>query len=84
MFESNKILEQYRNTDIMTCDPDMLVDLREIHIDTALPVHKRMERFVQQAGNPYLFKVDSLIVKTTFLPSASRRFCDALPDLLTQ
>ena len=84
MFENKKALEQYRNTDIMACDPDMLVDLREVHIDTALPVQKRMERFVQQVGNPYLFKVDGLIIKTVYLPDAKNRLCDSLCDLLSE
>ena len=52
MLESTNILEQQRNSDIMACDANMLVDLREVKIDTSLPVHKRMERFIRQVGNP--------------------------------
>ena len=82
MFETKNALEQYRKADIMACDPDLLVDLREVHIDTNLPVPRRMERFVQQVGNPYLFKVDGLVVKASYLPQANRRLSDALPGLL--
>ena len=82
MFETKNALEQYRNTDIMACDPDRLVDLREVHIDTALPVARRMVGFIQQVGNPYLFKVDGLVVKASYLPQATRRLSDALPGLL--
>ena len=82
MPESKKAMERCANTDIMACDPDKLVDLREVHIDTSLPVPKRMERFVQQVGNPYLFKVDGLVIKATYLPQANRRLSDALPSLL--
>lgn len=49
----------FLNTDIMSCDPDELVDLRDVRIGTALPVKK--------AGNPYLFKVDHLIAKAAYL-----------------
>ena len=82
MLESTNILEQQRNSDIMACDPNLLVDLREVQIDTALPVRKRMEQFIRQVGNPYLFKVDGIVVKATYLPQANRRLSDALPDLL--
>ena len=82
MLESTNILEQQRNSDIMACDPDLLVDLREVEIDTALPVQKRMERFIRQVGNPYLFRVDGIVVKASYLPQAERRLSDALPGLL--
>ena len=82
MPESKKAMERCANPDIMACDPDKLVDLREVHIDTSLPVQKRMARFVQQVGNPYLFKVDGLVIKATYLPQANRRLSDAIPGLL--
>ena len=82
MFGNKNALEQYRKADIMACDPDRLVDLREVHIDTALPVPRRMVGFIQQVGNPYLFKVDGLVVKASYLPQATRRLSDALPGLL--
>ena len=68
--------------DLIACDPDQLVELRDVHIDTSLPVRKRMEEFVRQLGNPYLFKVDGLIVKTTYLPQANRTLSEAIPGLL--
>ena len=82
MFGNKNALEQYRKADIMACDPDRLVDLREVHIDTALPVPRRMVGFIQQVGNPYLFKVDGLVGKASYLPQANRRLSDALPSLL--
>ena len=82
MFESKHTLEQQRNSDIMSCDPNLLVDLREVEIDTSLPVHKRMEQFLLQVGNPYLFRVDGIVVKASYLPQANRRLSDVLPGLL--
>ena len=82
MFESTNILEQQRNSDIMACDANMLVDLREVEIDTSLPVHKRMEQFFRQVGNPYLFKVDGIVVKASYLPQVGRSLSDVLPGLL--
>ena len=82
MFESKHNLEQQRNSDIMSCDPNMLVDLREVQIDTSLPVQKRMEQFLLQVGNPYLFRVDGIVVKASFLPQMGRSLSDILPGLL--
>lgn len=82
MYASKAALEQCRHADLMTCDPGKLVDLRDVRIDTSLPVRERMQGFVQQVGNPYLFKVDGLIVKATYLPQANRSLSDALPGLL--
>ena len=82
MLESTNILEQQRNSDIMACDPNLLVDLREVQIDTALPVRKRMEQFIRQVGNPYLFKVDGIVVKASYLPQVGRSLSDVLPGLL--
>ena len=82
MFESKHTLEQQHNSDIMACDANMLVDLREVEIDTSLPVHKRMEQFILQVGNPYLFRVDGIVVKASFLPQMGRSLSDILPGLL--
>ena len=82
MLESTNILELQRNSDIMACDANMLVDLREVEIDTSLPVQKRMEQFLRQVGNPYLFQVDGIVVKASFLPQMGRSLSDILPGLL--
>ena len=68
-----------RDADLMSCDPNALVDLNDVQIDTTRPVAERMEDFVRQVGNPYLFRVDDLIVKAVYLPDARRRLTDALP-----
>lgn len=82
MIPSRAALERYRAADLMTCDPGGLADLRDVQIDTSLPVRERMVSYLQQVGNPYLFKVDGLVVKASYLPQANRRLSDALPDLL--
>ena len=59
-------LAQCANADIATCDPSKLVDLKKLTIDPALPVSDRMNRFLEQVRNPYLFKVDGIVVKVHF------------------
>ena len=81
MIPSGAALERYRAADLMTCDPGGLADLRDVQIDTSLPVRERMASYLGQVGNPYLFKVDGLIVKAVFSPGSGRSLMDALTAL---
>ena len=69
-------------TDLLTCKTDELVDLKDVRIDTTRPVRERMEEFLQQVGNPYLFKSEGLVIKASFLPQTGRTLTDVLPTLL--
>lgn len=75
-------LDRCRNADLMTCNSDKLVDLGDVHIDTSLSRPERMNDFLRQVRNPYLFKVDNLIIKAVYLPDAHRTFIDAVSALL--
>lgn len=59
-------LNRYRTANIMSCEPATLVDLRDIRIDTQRSVHERINSFMHQVRNPYLFKVDDVIMKVNF------------------
>ena len=71
-----------KQTALQTCDPDKLVDLRHIHIDASLPLRERKERYRQQIRDPYLFKVDGLIIRAVYPPEAKNRLSDAIAALL--
>lgn len=74
------ILEQCRKADVQTCDPETLVDLRDIRIDVTRPRSERLDAFLRQIHNPYLFKVEGLVVKAVYEPQACRPLADALPN----
>lgn len=78
----HSMLEQCRSADLMACDPDTLVDLQDIHIDTSRSLSERMEEFVNQVGNPYLMKVDGLVIKAVYLPDSKRKFSEAIASIL--
>ena len=78
IFLTQAILEQCRKADVLTCDPEDLVDLREIRIDTTRSRAERMDDFLRQIRNPYLFKVEGLVVKAVYEPHTSRPLADAL------
>ena len=73
-------MEHMRNMDIEACDTDQLVDLRSVSIDRSLPVPERMNSFVEQVKNPYLFKVDDIAVKVEF--SSGKNVEDSLLSFL--
>lgn len=72
-------LDQCRQADIMAYRPEDLVDLSTIHIDPTLPRRERTEQFLNQVQNPYLFRVDNLVIKVRF--SGDRSFASALAAL---
>ena len=70
-----------RQADILNCDSDCLANLKEVCISSGLPVLLRTGQFLEQVKNPYLFKVDTLIVKVSF--SGNRDLTSKLTDLMT-
>ena len=68
--------------DIMECPPDSLADLKYVDVAAGLPVPLRMEHYMHQIKNPYLFRVDKLIVKVTF--SGKRDLASVLAGLMAQ
>lgn len=75
-----QMLAQCAHADITTCDPRDLVDLRNVTIDTTQPVPQRLSQLLDQVHNPYLFKVDGVVVKVNF--SGGKRLASALAGLL--
>ena len=59
-------LEEMKAVDIRTVDPEKLVDIRDVHIDTSLPKEERMRSFLKQIKNPYVFKYKDVVIKTSF------------------
>ena len=73
-------LNDLKHIDIEQYEPDQLVDLRSVSIDKSLPVPERMSTFVKQIKNPYLFKVDDIMVKVEF--SSGKSLEDSLLSFL--
>ena len=73
-------LAQRRTSQISTCDENSVMDLRDVIIDTTQPVIDRMESFINQVKNPYLFKVGDVIIKVEY--GDGKNFKDALSDVL--
>lgn len=73
-------LTKCREASITSCDLSSLVDLRDITIDTTQTVRERIDSFLEQVRNPYLFKVDDVVIKVNY--GQDRPFSDALAAVL--
>ena len=59
-------LERMAAVDVRTVDLSALTDLRDIQIDTSLPVAKKLEAFASQTGNVYINRIGDYVVKVKF------------------
>ena len=62
----NLSLEQMKNTDVRSVDPAVLVDIRDVSVNTDLPKEERMLDYLGQIKNPYCFKCGKTVVKVSF------------------
>ena len=66
---TREALEQMKAVDIRKVDPETLRDIRDVHINTALPKRERMLDFIRQIGNPYCYRHGKYVVKVSFADS---------------
>lgn len=58
-----KSLQELKRANIKEVNPDELVDISEIEINTKQSVQKRVKEYVEQIHNPYLVRVGEYVVK---------------------
>ncbi len=66
---------------IESCIPSELIDIRDVQIDRTKSVPQRMQDYFTAVRNPYLFKVDDVVVKISFNPKG-KKFSDAIASVL--
>lgn len=59
-------IEDMKNIDVRTVNPESLVDVTQIKFDDSLPLMERAAEFVRQVKNPYCFRVGSVVVKNVY------------------
>lgn len=59
-------IEEMKNLDVRTVDPETLVDVTKIEIDESLSKEERVAEFLRQVKNPYCFRVGNMIVKNVY------------------
>ena len=58
--------QEMRDIDIRSVDVGLLVDIKDVQINTTLPRNERVLDFLEQIKNPYCFKVGKAAVKVSF------------------
>ncbi|MCD7918417.1 MAG: hypothetical protein LUF84_08240 [Clostridiales bacterium] len=59
-------LEQMRGVDILTVDPQTLVERKTVHVNEKLPKEQRVRQYARDIKNPYCYLDDGVVVKVSF------------------
>lgn len=59
-------LDAMSSEDIRMVEIDTLTDIRDIHIETKLPVEEKLASFAEQTNNIYVHRVGDYVVKVKF------------------
>lgn len=76
---ANDDLKKMKDVDIKTVDVESLRDIRDVKIDPDLPREARIKSFLDQIGNPYLFRCNGHVVRVKFAET-DRTLEDCLQD----
>lgn len=55
-----------KQVDVRTVNPDTLIDINNIKVNTKLPKEERILDFIRQIGNPYCYRCGKVVVKISF------------------
>lgn len=58
--------DMLKQIDIRTVLPETLKDIRDVNINTDIPVQERILEFIKQIQNPYCFRCGKLIVQVEY------------------
>ena len=59
-------LDAMETVDVRAVDIDTLTDIRDIKIDTKLPVEKKLALFAKQTNNLFVHRIGDYVVKVHF------------------
>lgn len=63
---SSKELQMLREIPMDLVDVQDIPDVRDIHIETALPKEERLQNMLNQGFNPYLVRVGDMKIKISY------------------
>lgn len=75
-------LEKMKNIDIRTVDPNTLVDVNNIEINTKLSIEEKMTDYLRQIKNPYCYKYGDYVIQVGFVDT-ERTIEDCFEDYLS-
>ena len=59
-------IDEMKNIDIRTVDKNDLPDMADFKFDNTLSQAERAKRIYKASNNPYLFRLDDMVVKVEF------------------
>lgn len=59
-------LDAMEAVDVRTVDINTLTDIRDIRIDTRLPVERKLALFAEQTNNLFIHRIGDYVVKVRF------------------
>ena len=59
-------VDAMETVDVRTVDINTLTDIRDIKIDTKLPVEKKLALFAEQTNNLFIHRIGDYVVKVRF------------------
>lgn len=63
---SDERLDEMASVDVRTVDINTLTDIRDIEIDTTLPVEEKLASLARQTNNIYIYRMGDYVVKVRF------------------
>lgn len=58
--------QEMKDVDVLTVDPETLVDIKDVTVNTSLSKEERFLDYLTQIKNPYCFRRGKTIVKVSF------------------
>ena len=74
-------LEELQNISIDQMDPNTLVDLNSIRVDTSQPKEKRIKMLLESGINPYFFRVGNNKIKVAY-SNTGKTLSDIIENLV--
>lgn len=59
-------IEEMKNVDVRTVDPDTLVDVNSVQISDDMSREDRLMEFIRQVKNPFCYRVGNVVVKNVY------------------
>ena len=72
-------LQELRDIDITQVDRNILVDIKDVKIDSSLSADEKVDSFIEQIKNPYCFLCGDIPVRIRFV-SESKSLKKSLRD----
>ena len=63
----SQTIEQMKDVDVSTVNPDTLVDIRSVIINPELSKEERLIDFILQVKNPYCYRYGKAVIKIGFI-----------------